>query len=233
MQSGIYQIHNSVNGKRYVGSATCLRVRRNEHWCGLRNGKHHNRHLQNAVSKHGLDAFRFEPLLICDPKDLLFYEQRALDVLNPEYNLARVAGNTLGTKRTVETRAKIAAKAIGRQWSDEARVKVSATLKGRKMSAEFRQKLIGNQRAKGLKHTDEWKAANSARHMGRKRPKSPEYRAKIAATLRGRKATPEHRANQSAAQRAMWKDPVKRAQMIEKKRATMLLKRQQLEAKAA
>ena len=117
-----------------------------------------------------------------------------------------------GMKRSAETREKIAAKARGRVWTEEAKAKLSATTTGRTLSPEHRAKLIGNKHAVGLKHTDEWKARNSALHTGRPRPKSPEYRAKIAATLRGRKATPEARANQSAAQLGKKRGPYKSRQ---------------------
>lgn len=210
MQTGIYEIRNEMNGKRYIGSAISFRRRFSEHRSMLRLGRHHSRHLQASCDKYGIDAFEFRPIVVCAARDLLFYEQRALDVYRPDYNCAPIAGNTLGTRRSAETRAKIAAKSVGRKWTDEAKAKVSATLTGRKMSDAFRQKLVGNQRAKGLRHTDEWKAANSARMMGAKRPKSPEIREKIAASLRGRKATPEARANQSAAQRGKKRGPYKR-----------------------
>jgi group I intron endonuclease len=200
MQSGIYQIRNTENGKRYVGSAANREKRFNEHRSMLCRGRHHSGHLQNAFHKYGAGVFVFETLLICAPQDLLFYEQRAINGLCPEYNVARVAGNTLGTRRSQETKAKIAAKALGRTWSDDRKAKLSAAMTGRKMSEQFRQTLIGNQRAKGHRHTDEWKAANSVRMLGQKRPKSPEHREKIAASLRGRKASAQARANQSAAQ---------------------------------
>lgn len=218
-QSGIYEIHNSVNGKRYVGSAKCLRIRFNEHRCGLRNGKHHNRYLRSAVNKYGLDAFRFETLLICKPGDLLFYEQRAIDVLVPEYNLARVAGNTLGTKRTAETRAKIAEKARGIKRgprSAEHCANLSAALKGKPKSPEYVEKIQGRGKGVALSaaHRTALGEASKAAWARRKAqglaPKSAEWRAKIAATLRGRKATAEHRANQAAAQRGKKRGPYKR-----------------------
>jgi hypothetical protein len=133
-----------------------------------------------------------------------------IDALNPEYNIARQAGNTLGIARTPETRAKIAAKAKGRIWSDTAKAKLSATITGRKLSDGHRQKLIGNKHALGHKHTDEWKRANSKRHLGSKRPKDADHRAKISAALKGIVHSPEQRARQAAAQRGLKRGPYRK-----------------------
>lgn len=48
MDSGIYRIINSVNGKCYVGSSIDLNRRRKEHFYHLENNSHPNIHLQNA-----------------------------------------------------------------------------------------------------------------------------------------------------------------------------------------
>lgn len=206
-RSGIYEILNSVNGKRYIGSAVSLRSRWSEHRSHLARGSHHSRHLQAAWRKYGADAFSFRPLILCSKENLLFYEQIAMDAMNPEYNVARIAGSSIGCIRTPETRAKIADKARGRKWTDEARKKLSAAVKGRILSLEHVAHLMGNKHAAGLKHTDEWKLANSARQRGMKRPKDAAYRAKIAATLTGRKLTAEHRAKVAAALRGKKRGP--------------------------
>lgn len=209
MRSGIYEIINAANGKRYVGSAVNFRQRWNEHRSKLRRGVHHAKPLQHAWNKYGEHLFSFREFLLCAPGNLIIYEQIAIDALAPEYNLCRVAGNTFGRRHAPETRAKIAAKACGRTWTEEAKAKLSATTTGRKLSPEHRAKLIGNKHAAGHRHTDEWKAANSARNTGVSRPRTPEHSAKLAAALTGRKATPEHRANQSAAQRGTKRGPYK------------------------
>jgi group I intron endonuclease len=201
--AGIYEIVNSANGKRYIGSAVSLVQRIGEHRSRLRGKNHRNPHLQNAWNMYGEAAFSFRTILVCRDVNLLFFEQRAIDCYRPEYNISPTAGNSLGVKLSPETKAKIAAKAIGRKWTAERVALVSAAMTGGKLPESARQKLIGNKRAAGTRHTDEWKAENSLRHLGVKRPKSPEYRAKIAASLRGRTASPEHRANQAAAQRGV------------------------------
>lgn len=132
--SGIYQIKNEVNGKVYIGSAVCIRQRFNEHKSMLERGAHHSRHLQNSWDKHGHLAFSHAVLDLCEKDELLIKEQKKIDEAVPEYNICRVAGNTLGRRHSPETRAKIAEKARGRKCaprSDEWRENLSKALKGR------------------------------------------------------------------------------------------------------
>lgn len=209
MNSGVYAIVNKTNGKQYIGSAKNCTARWSGHRHRLQRGTHHCRHLQSAWHKYGAAAFEFKPLVYCGAKDLILYEQIALDAFRPEYNTARVAGNTLGTKRTAESRSKIAAKATGRKWSAEAKAKLIASTTGRKLSEDRRAKLIGNKHAAGVKHSPERRAAISAFMTGRPRPKSAEQRAKIASALLGRKSTQEQRAKQSVAQLGSRRGPYK------------------------
>lgn len=207
--SGIYQIINTVNGKRYIGSAVNLRQRRNEHWSKLARGIHHSKHFQSAWNRYGKEAFVFRVLLFCAKPDLLFYEQLAMDGIRPEYNVETVAGSSIGCIRTPETRAKISAKAKGRKRSEEVTAKIVAAMTGRKLSPEHRATLLGNKKAAGHTHTEEWKRQNSIRNTGVKRPKSPEQREKIAAALRGITHSPERRARQAAGQLGKKRGPYK------------------------
>lgn len=50
--SGIYEIINKVNGKRYIGSAKKFIARWNNHINLLRKNKHHNSHFQNSFNKY-------------------------------------------------------------------------------------------------------------------------------------------------------------------------------------
>lgn len=199
-QSGIYEIVNTVTGKRYVGSAVNFTKRWTEHRAQLSSGKHHSRHLQAAWAKHGRDAFEFRKLLICEKENLLTYEQILMDGMNPEYNVLKVAGSSLGRKATEETRKRIAQKAIGRIRSRESVERGAAKRRGVPLAPEHAAKLIGNKHAAGSVHSPERKKAISEFMMGRSRPKSEEHRAKLSAALTGRKASQESRANQSAAQ---------------------------------
>lgn len=54
-KGGIYSFVNTVDNKRYIGSAKDLYLRLNEHL----SGKKSNIALQRAIAKHGLDKFKF------------------------------------------------------------------------------------------------------------------------------------------------------------------------------
>jgi group I intron endonuclease len=173
MKAGIYEISNTVNGHRYVGSASDFEARWAVHRHGLVRGKHHSRYLQAAWNKYGPESFQFRRLLICEPKDLLMYEQAAIDGLAPEYNVCRIAASTLGLR-----------------WTDEAKARIASRpndhFKGRKHSAETLARMSaakrGNTATKGKKRSPKAVAATAAAHRGMKR--SQETRARIAAAQR-------------------------------------------------
>jgi group I intron endonuclease len=123
---GIYRIV-SPSGKFYVGSAELISKRWNQHRHLLRAGRHHNKPLQAAYSKYG--DLSFEVLLICERSDLLMYEQRAIDVLHPEYNILRVAGRVVGYEHSEETRRKLSIAHTGRSLSDEHRRRIGESTK--------------------------------------------------------------------------------------------------------
>ena len=69
-KSGIYQIKNKVNNKRYIGQSYYLNKRKNDHLSKLRRNQHDNVYLQNSFNKYGEDAFVFEVLEYCDKTKL-------------------------------------------------------------------------------------------------------------------------------------------------------------------
>lgn len=103
--SGVYQIKNKENGKRYIGSSVNVTRRFYEHKRTLRKGEHHNRHLQRAFDKYGLGKFVFEVLEYVLPEKtcLEAREQHFLDKYFPEYNMNSGATNSLGYKHSEET----------------------------------------------------------------------------------------------------------------------------------
>lgn len=214
--SGIYEIVNLTNGKRYIGSAKSFARRWAVHRCNLRKGKHHSAYLQSAWNKYGEDCFEFRLLKVCAIEDLVSVEQEALDTIRPEYNMSPTAGSTIGVEFSTERRAKISAAHKGRK-RDPAAVEASASkLRGRKLPPERIKHLIGNKHAMGQTFSDERRAAMAAstrdqyENGGRSRDRSPEYREKIAASLRGRKLTAEHRAAVSAAMTGKKRGPYKK-----------------------
>ena len=142
---GIYQILCVPTGKIYIGSTQDINKRWRDHRCLLRCGRHENSKLQRAWNKYGEEAFAFSILeLVLLTDVLLDREQRYLDRLKPQFNIARSA--------TAWMR--------GRKMPKAFRDAVS-------------ERLRGNSHAKGSRRTDEWKAKYAGRYIGRKhRPES-------------------------------------------------------------
>lgn len=199
-QSGIYEIVNLVNGKRYVGSAVDLAQRWREHRWGLKGRRHGNRHLQASWEKYGEAAFSFVVIELCEPAALIEREQAAIDRLQPEYNICPTAGSTLGRPHTAEARAKIAAKKAGLKLpprTDEYRAKIGAAHRGKPKSPEHMAALQAGRLRQTFDEDRRQRVSESLKAAyaeGRKpRGRSPEYRQKIAETLRKRALHPEFR----------------------------------------
>lgn len=79
-RSGIYKITNTVNDKFYIGRSSDLVERKCRHFCHLRKGTHHNKHLQRAFNKYGQDSFIFEVLEYTE--NIVEKEQEYFDKLN-------------------------------------------------------------------------------------------------------------------------------------------------------
>lgn len=140
MISCIYCIKNLQSGKKYIGSCKKLRNRIHLHIRTLKHQNHHSRILQRAFNKYGIENFCVEILeVVNEIKDLLNREQYYLDFYNPEYNIAKVAGSSLGIKRTDEFKEKIR-KAISGvkhpQWRKDLKSKYQLGKKHKKFSEE-------------------------------------------------------------------------------------------------
>lgn len=103
MASGIYQIKNLINNKIYIGSACNLNTRRSQHFSELKKLKHPNSHLQSSFNKYQIDNFVFEVLFTCPKSELVRIEQYFINNYNPEYNILKMAGSSIGYKHTQES----------------------------------------------------------------------------------------------------------------------------------
>lgn len=207
VSAGVYVITNTINGKLYVGSAVRVEHRMRQHDTALRGNRHVNQHLQAAWNLYGPGAFKFNVLLYCYQQSLLLFEQRAMDVMRPEYNIAIVAGSPMrGRCHSDETRAKLSSALKDYYHNPEMRAKVSACRKGSKLSAETRAKISAAKTGKPL--SDEHRAKISAGMKGKRNRSGykhgPEARAKMSEVLKGNKRclgnvlSAEHRARVGA-----------------------------------
>lgn len=194
--SGIYAITNTLNGKKYVGSAVNLANRLTFHRWELRKQRHHSIKLQRAWNKYGEDAFAFAPLLLCAKKDLIFYEQRAIDALDAAksgYNVLAKAGSALGFRHTPETRKRMSVASKGKVMSDAMREKRRQQMLGKTQPAEVRAKISAAMR--GHKKPQSVIDALHAREV------SAATREKIRSALMGHGISEETRAKMRASQR--------------------------------
>lgn len=173
-ESGIYEIVNRVNGKRYVGSAVSLHKRWREHRSDLRRGVHHSHALQRAWIKYGETSFSFTALVHCGRDHLIEEEQKAFDLLRPEYNTCKVAGSMMGVSPSPETRKKLSLALKYREFTEEHRQNISAALAAK--------------RAQGWGLSPETRKRIAAKKLGSKA--SPETRAKMSAARKGRRVLP-------------------------------------------
>lgn len=93
--SGIYHITNNISGKKYIGSSQDIFFRFKKHTYALKTKKHHNKHLQYSITKHGITNFTFGIIEECSIDQLLIREQYYLDTLPKEllYNITFIAGS--------------------------------------------------------------------------------------------------------------------------------------------
>ena len=95
--SGVYKIICHSNNKYYIGSAIDLNKRKDRHFRDLKNGKHHNLHLQRIYNKYGHDSFEFIIIENCEKDKTIVLEQDYLNkFINDKLCVNMVATATFG-----------------------------------------------------------------------------------------------------------------------------------------
>lgn len=132
MVTGVYQILNLVNKKRYIGSASVsIKKRWYQHLYALKRGTHYNPHLQRAWDKYGESNFAFSVLIHCKPDLCVKFEQvwvnwfKTVDQ-NYGYNLYPIVTGPRGIKRPSHVGAAVALANSKRVISEETRAKLRA-----------------------------------------------------------------------------------------------------------
>lgn len=204
--SGIYEIVNLVNGKRYVGSSILMRKRWACHRRELRSRKHHSRHLQNAWLKYGEASFSFRILEAVPEKDMLIKrEQHYINALRPDYNCLPTAGSCLGHKWTDDQKSRLSASLRannpfkGKNHTAETREALSRIAKARFSSKEGRLALVTAITAPDVV------AKKSANMVGNKiwlgRSHSADTKRKLSDMFKGRLFSEQSRRKMSEAQK--------------------------------
>jgi group I intron endonuclease len=205
MNSGIYLITNTLNGKQYVGQSLGVKKRFFRHRRAARlKLKREAFYLHNAISKHGEDNFKFEVILYAtDPDYLNLMEQKVIAGFNTiapnGYNLDS-GGNVNRTMSDV-TRQKLCGRTPwnkGMPKSEEAKRKQSLAMMGKpspqkgkprtaeekaKQSVAMKGRVAWN---KGIPMSDEQK--NKLRLVDKSYTKTPEYRAMMSIAVKSAKS---------------------------------------------
>lgn len=105
-KSGIYRWVNKINNDTYIGSSIDLSIRLRKYFS--RNGLEKkllidNSRIYKALLKYDYSNFKLEILEYCDKELVLIKEQYYMDLLQPEYNILKIAGSLLGFKHSPET----------------------------------------------------------------------------------------------------------------------------------
>lgn len=158
-KAGVYCWTNIESGKKYVGSSVDIYRR----FMNYYNIKYITRACKSslicrALLKYGYSKFKLEILEYCDQDSAIEREQYYIDLLNPEYNILKVAGSLFGYKHTPEslekmreialnrsdeTKAKLREAALGKTYNhtEETKIKLRNAILGIKRSEETREKL--------------------------------------------------------------------------------------------
>jgi group I intron endonuclease len=75
-----------------------------------RNIKKNKSKIYLAILKYGYSAFSLEIMEYCELSNIIEREQFYINLLNPTYNILKVAGSTLGRKHSPYTIAKMKAR---------------------------------------------------------------------------------------------------------------------------
>lgn len=164
MNTAVYKIANTVNGKLYIGISSNPTKRWWEH---RRCAKQTHTKLYNAIKKHGVDAFTFEVLHWCtsreDARDLENLVVSVCDSIGKGYNMCPGGGGGIagaenplyGKKLSPEVCAKMSTAAKKRGISSEQRAAMVAGLRGSTKPEHWKQAM--REKRLGATLSDEWK----------------------------------------------------------------------------
>lgn len=160
--SGIYKIQSKTKPERiYIGSAVNIKHRWSQHLFDLRLNKHSSQKLQNHYNKYGENDLIFIITELCFPEFLTAREQHYINKLKPYFNICKIAGSSLGIKRSEEYKRKISEANKGHKHTKEWKIKISQRMKGNKHA-------LGSRGSLGYKFTPEQIKKLSIAHKGQK-----------------------------------------------------------------
>jgi len=155
-KAGIYLWTHKETGKMYVGSAVDLSRRLKDYYSPLKLKKWNN-YISRALISHTHSTFSLTILEYIDIsnldseniRNLIFSrEQHFFNLLSPEYNIQKIAGSSLGQKRSEVTKALISKiktgenhYLFGKSHKAETKILISESLKGKTHSEKTKAKM--------------------------------------------------------------------------------------------
>jgi group I intron endonuclease len=138
-KSGVYRWVNKLNNETYIGSSINLTNRLGEYYSKkYLKYKSNNSRINRALLKYGYENFDLEILEYCNKENVINREQYYLDLLNPEYNILKIAGSSLGFKHSSYSKLIMSNLKIGernnmfnKKHTKRTRESISLTMKGR------------------------------------------------------------------------------------------------------
>jgi group I intron endonuclease len=133
-KSGIYLIHNNINGKQYVGSGTDLGKRLAVYYFPSR--LIDNRYISNSILKYGHDNFSIIILDVlgnagsCVKTDIINKEQGYINIYKPVLNLNPLASSSLGFRHSEESKKLISEFRKGKPLSENTKKRLSLLFTG-------------------------------------------------------------------------------------------------------
>lgn len=151
VKCGVYEIVNTSNGKRYVGSSKNIDSRFREHRRELRKGSHHAVKLQRSWNKYGEDSFGFSIVELCAPGERLSIEQAQMD-LGAQLNSHPKAKNAEGFQHSDESKERRKAMMRERFKNDKALSEMLTRGNPGPKSEEFKRMV--SEKHKGVKKSE-------------------------------------------------------------------------------
>lgn len=190
---GIYSIHNTTNGKRYIGQSKDVMKRRVVHFSALKKGNHPNHHLQRSFNKYGKEFFEWS-ILEETPENMLDIRESAwigyYQSNDSIFGYNKDSGGKSNKRRSPETCRKMSEFRKGFRYTDASRRRMSESHKN--PSYEVRRRMSEAHRGKtstflGKHHSaaSRIKLSNAARLQVRN-PCSKETRDKIGMANKGK-----------------------------------------------
>ena len=177
-KSGIYMFTNKITGHTYVGQSIDISNRFKNYFNISYLKSKDGFRISRAILKYGYSNFSITILEYCNISDLLKREQYYFYKLEPQYNILKIAGSSLGFNHSEETKAKISkslkgiyvnekSALFGRSHMEETKVLMSLQKAGvnnplfGKTHSEDTKDLM-REKALGRKHSDETKLKMSS-----------------------------------------------------------------------